>query len=204
MKNKKFKKISKNIYEVENVFPKKVAEKIFSKFKKNDSKSWKLIIQKKPENYSTLFKNYSKFLPDEDEIYLAKFYRSNKLRNNPYIKQSIQKFILPLFKKYLKYNIKSYEIRCHKLKKNNHIRLHFDDYAGSYSANLNFNKTWKWDWGGILSIPGGNNGKKLFSICPGWNSLNIYLSGKKNTPHFVTPVQSFAKSPRYSITIFIK
>ena len=34
MKNKKFKKISKNIYEVENVFPKKVAEKIFSKFKK--------------------------------------------------------------------------------------------------------------------------------------------------------------------------
>ena len=56
MKNKKFKKISKNIYEAENVFPKKVAEKIFSKFKKNDSKSWKLIIQKKPENYSTLFK----------------------------------------------------------------------------------------------------------------------------------------------------
>ena len=204
MKSRKFKKISKNIYEVENVFPKKVAEKISSKFKKNDSKSWKLIIQKKPEHYSSLLKNYSKFLPDEDEIYLAKFYRSNKLRNNPYIKQSIQKFILPLFKKYLKYNIKSYEIRCHKLLKNNLFRLHFDDYAGAYAVTLNLNKTWKWDWGGILSIPAGKNEEKLYSICPNWNSINILFSGKKFTPHFVTPVQFFAKSPRYSITIFIK
>ena len=183
----------KYIYEIENVFPKKVAEKIFSEFKKNDSKSWKLIIQKKPEHYSTLLKNYSKFLPDEDETYLAKFYRSNKLRNNPYIKHSIQKFILPLFKKYLKYNIKSYEIRCHKLKKNNHIRLHFDDYAGAYAVTLNLNKTWKWDWGGILSIPAGKNEEKLYSISPTWNSINILFSGKKFAPHFVTPVQPFAK-----------
>ena len=47
MKRKKFKKISKNIFEVENALPEKVAEKIFSEFKKNDSKSWKLITQKK-------------------------------------------------------------------------------------------------------------------------------------------------------------
>jgi len=204
MKRKKFKKISKNIFEVENALPEKVAEKIFSEFKKNDSKSWKLITQKNNAHYGHLLKNYSEFLPDEDEIYLAKFYRSDKLRNNPYIKSSIQKFILPLFKKYLKFNIKDYEIRCHKFEKNNHIRSHFDDYAGSYSANLNFNKTWKWDWGGILGIASDEKGEKLYSICPTWNSLNICLAGNKNTPHFVTPVQSFAKSPRYSITIFIK
>ena len=67
-----------------------------------------------------------------------------------------------------------------------------------------FNKTWKWDWGGILSIAGGNNSEKLYSILPNWNSMNIIYSGKSSSPHFVTPVQSFAKSPRYSITIFIK
>ena len=100
MKRKKFKKISKNIYEIENALPEKVAEKIFSEFKKNDSKSWKLITQKKTKHYSHVFKNNSEFLPDENEVYSAKFYRSDKLKNNPYIKLSIQKFILPLFKKY--------------------------------------------------------------------------------------------------------
>ena len=53
-----------------------------------------LLPKKKAEHYSHILKNYSEFLPDEDEIYLAKFYRSDKLRNNPYIKLSIQKFIL--------------------------------------------------------------------------------------------------------------
>ena len=47
MKSRKFKKISKNIYKVENVFPEKVAEKIFSKFNNLRSKSWKLVSQKK-------------------------------------------------------------------------------------------------------------------------------------------------------------
>ena len=94
--------------------------------------------------------------------------------------------------------------RCHKLIKNNLFRLHFDDYAGAYAVTLNLNKTWKWDWGGILSIPTGKNEEKLYSISPTWNSINILFSGKKFTPHFVTPVQPFAKSPRYSMTIFIK
>ena len=159
MKSRKFKKISKNIYKVENVFPEKVAEKIFSKFNNLRSKSWKLVSQKK-NHYSHVFKNSSEFLPDKDEIYLAKFYKSDELRNNPFIKRSIQKFILPLVKKYLKHNVTDYEIRCHKLEKNNHIRLHFDDYAGTYAATLNFNKTWRWDWGGILSIPNEKSGEK--------------------------------------------
>ena len=203
MKSRRFKKISKNIYKVENVFPEKVAEKIFSKFNNPRSKSWKLISQKK-NHYSHVFKNSSEFLPDKDEVYLAKFYRSDELRNNSYIKFSIKKFIFPLIKKYLKFNVKKYDIRCHKYVKNNLARLHFDDYAGTYAVTLNLNKTWKWDWGGILSIAGGNNSEKLYSILPNWNSMNIIYSGKSSSPHFVTPVQSFAKSSRYSMTIFVK
>ena len=203
MKSRKFKKISKNIYKVENVFPEKVAEKIFSKFNNLRSKSWKLVSQKK-NHYSHFFKNSSEFLPDKDEVYLAKFYRSDELRNNSYIKFSIKKFIFPLIKRYLKFNIKKYDIRCHKYVKNNLARLHFDDYAGKYAVTLNLNKTWKWDWGGILSIAGGNNSEKLYSILPNWNSMNIIYSGKSSSPHFVTPVQSFAKSSRYSMTIFVK
>ena len=204
MKRKKFKKISKNIYKIDNVFPEKVIEKIFFMYKNLDLKSWKLISQKKPHLYSSLFKNSSEFLPNKNEVYFAKFCRSDKLRNNPYIKFSIKKFIFPLLKKYLKFNVKQYDIRCHKYVKNNLARLHFDDYAGAYAITLNLNKTWKWDWGGILSVAGGNSGEELYSILPNWNSMNIVYSGKNSSPHFVTPVQPFAKSSRYSMTIFVK
>ena len=204
MKKTVMKKISNDIYEVQNVFPRNVIEKIYSKFHKHSLKSWKLIDQKKPTHYSTVFKNNSEFLPDKNEVYLAKFYRSDELRNNPYIINSLKKFVFPLLKKKLKFNMKEYDIRCHKFKKDNLARLHFDNYAGAYALTLNFNKKWKWDWGGILSVPESKNAEKLISILPKWNSLSIIYSGQNSSPHFVTPVQKFAKSSRYSITIFIK
>ena len=204
MKRKKFRKISKNIYKIDNVFPERVVEKIFFKFRNLDLKSWKIISQKKPHLYSTLFNNSSKFLPNKNEVYLAKFFRSDKLRNNSYIIFSIKKFIFPLLKKYLNFNVKEYDIRCHKFMKKNLARLHFDDYAGPYAITLNLNKTWKWDWGGILSVAEENNSEKLYSLLPNWNSMNIVYSNKHMSPHFVTPVQPFAKSSRYSITIFVK
>ena len=204
MKKNKFKKISPHIYEIQNVFPEKVAKKIFNKFKENNTNSWKLITQKKPRHYKTLLKNNLKLLPDENEIYLAKFYRNDKLSSNSYIVDSIKKFVFPLIKKYLKFNIKEYDIRCHKLMKNNLIRIHYDNYAAKFAITLNLNKNWKWDWGGILSVPSEKYAEKLYSILPGWNSLSVIYSGKNCSPHFVSPVQNFAKSSRYSITIFIK
>ena len=105
------------------------------------------------------------------------------------------------------YGLNYYEklrLKIYKYVKNNIARLHFDDYAGAYAITLNLNKTWKWDWGGILSVAGGNSGEELYSILPNWNSMNIVYSGKNSSPHFVTPVQPFAKSSRYSMTIFVK
>ena len=204
MKRKIIKKLSKDIYEIKNVFPKNVIEKIYFKFRELNASSWELIRQKKPSYYGTVFKNNTHFLPNKNETYVAKFYRSDKLKKNPYIVDSIEKFVLPLMKKNLKFNIKKYDIRCHKYTKDSLARIHFDDYAGSYALTLNLNKTWKWDWGGILSIPYSNNNEKLHSILPIWNSLSLIYSGKNNSPHFVTPVQKFAKSSRYSITIFVK
>ena len=204
MKRKKFTKISKNIYEIQNIFPKNVVEKIYSKFKNLNTKSWKLIDQNKPNYYNSVFKNNTVFLPNKNETYIAKFYRSEKLKKNSYIINSIKKFVFPIMKKNLKFNIKEYDIRCHKYIKDNLARIHFDNYAGYYALTLNLNKTWKWDWGGILSIPTSKNNEKLHSILPKWNSLSIIYSGKNNSPHFVTPVQKFAKSSRYSITIFVK
>ena len=51
MKSKKFKKISKNIYEIKNALPERVAKKILAEFKNHSYKSWKLISQKKPTHY---------------------------------------------------------------------------------------------------------------------------------------------------------
>ena len=174
MKSKKFKKISKNIYEIKNALPERVAKKILAEFKNHSYKSWKLISQKKPTHYSHVFKNSSKFLPNKEEVYLAKFYRNDKLKNNYFIDLSVKKFIFPLIKKYLKFNVKDYDIRCHKFIKNNFLRLHYDDYAGKYAITLNLNKTWKWDWGGILSIPAGKAEENMFSFCQ--KKIGQYIS----------------------------
>ena len=66
MKSKKFKKISKNIYEIKNALPERVAKKILAEFKNHSYKSWKLISQKKPTHYSHVFKNSSKFFKDDE------------------------------------------------------------------------------------------------------------------------------------------
>ena len=62
MQHKKFKKVKKNIYEVENIFPEEVINKMFSLFKNHNYKLWKLISQKRPNHYSHVFKSKSLFL----------------------------------------------------------------------------------------------------------------------------------------------
>ena len=52
MKAMKIKKITSEIYTAENVFPEKILTKIYSQFNNIESKSWKLISQKKPLIYN--------------------------------------------------------------------------------------------------------------------------------------------------------
>jgi len=194
-------KISKTITLVNKIFPHKVINEINKLFFRE--KKWKLINQVKKNHYSHIFKTKSKFMPDKNEVYYAKFYRSFELQNNLIIIKKINKYIIPVLK-ILNIKFKNMDIRCHKLKANNFIRSHFDHYAGKCAVNINLNKTWKADWGGNLCILDGGNFDKVKTLVPEYNSINITIlkQKKKINPHFVTKVEKFAKEPRFSITIF--
>ena len=96
------------------------------------------------------------------------------------------------------------DIRCHKFSSGNFFRVHMDGYAGGYAMTLSLNKNWKWDWGGILNITYGKNQEKLLSLLPKWNCINILNNYIHPSPHFLSPIQSYALETRYTITCFIK
>ena len=195
-------KKTNNLVLVKNVFPDNVCNKLYVLFKKD--KSWKLINQKRNNHYKHVFSSSSKIMPDRNEKYYAKFYKSLNLASNAYINQNIDKFIFPILKK-LKIQFKKKDLRCHKFKSKNFLRSHFDHYNSSYAININLNKKWKADWGGLLCVFNGKNFDKLETLGPEWNSVNILYSkrNQKKSPHFVTSVESYARESRYSITIFL-
>jgi Rps23 Pro-64 3,4-dihydroxylase Tpa1-like proline 4-hydroxylase len=195
-------KISKNIILINKIFPNKFINRINKLF--FEEKKWKLINQVRKSHYSYIFKNKSKFMPDKNEVYYAKFYRSFELQNNQIIIRIIKKYITPVLKK-LNIKFKNMDIRCHKFIENNFLRTHFDHYAGKCAVTINLNKNWKADWGGNLCILDGKNFDNVKILVPEYNSMNITISKnkkKKINPHFVTRVEKFAKEPRFSITIF--
>ena len=80
-------KILDNLIEESNVFPEEVCEEIEKKFRENNN--WKLKDQERKEHYSHVFKNDSKYLPEEHEFYLARFWENEELANDDFIKSSI-------------------------------------------------------------------------------------------------------------------
>jgi Rps23 Pro-64 3,4-dihydroxylase Tpa1-like proline 4-hydroxylase len=192
-----------NVFLFSKIFPENVATKVLNKFSINNN--WKFIFQERNNHYKHVFKNNSVFLPSKKEKYLAKFYRSDTLRSDKFIINSIYKFVLPILSKKFKITFKNIDIRCHKFLKNNFLRAHFDNYTAKLAVTINLNKEWKWDWGGILNIPYGKKFENNLSIIPTWNSMSVLCSikGRKESPHYVSAVQEFALKPRYTITIFL-
>ena len=190
-----------NLKHYESIFPENIAEEILHKFI-NESQ-WERIEQVREKHYSHVFKNNSSYLPDEDEKYLSSFWRSDKLAQDHEITNNINKYIIKKIEKDYHRKISKIDIRCHYFDIGDYFRIHFDSYAGSLAATINLSKNWKWDCGGFLCVPYGKNYEKISCMFPQWNSMNILDNSKDFSPHFVTPIQNFAKSKRYTITLFI-
>jgi hypothetical protein len=199
---KKIQKLSNNFYQVSNIFSQKACNKILKLFIKE--KRWKFINQVRKNHYNHVFKSNEKLAPSRNEYYYAKFYRNENLQNNSYIQEQLKKEVVPILKR-LKIKYKKFDIRCHKFLNGNFLRMHYDHYAGTYAVTINLNKEWKWDWGGLLCVVNEKKFDVVKALCPQWNSMNLLCSFNKNksSPHFVTSVEKYALSPRYSITVFI-
>ena len=196
------KKHLKNVVEVQNFLKESDLLKILKKFK--NCKKWKKIQQVREKHYSHIFRSKSPYLPSKNEKYLSSFYRSQNLENDKFIKDTINQNLLKFFNKQYKITDIDIDIRCHKFSTGNFFRVHMDGYAGGYAMTLSLNKNWKWDWGGILNITYGKNQKELLSLLPKWNCVNILNNYIHPSPHFLTPIQSYALETRYTITCFIK
>ena len=194
-------KILDNLIEESNVFPEEVCEEIEKKFRENNN--WKLKDQERKEHYSHVFKNDSKYLPEEHEFYLARFWENEELANDDLIKSSVNNYVKDKIIKIYNKKISKIDIRPHKFKIGDYFRVHFDAYAGSIAVNISLNKNWKWDWGGILCVAHGENNKNLVGLIPKWNTMNILDNFIDRSPHFVTPIQNFAKDERLTMTFFV-
>ncbi len=191
-----------NVCEIENFFTEEDASKILEKFMKD--KNWTHILQEKSKHYSHVFKNNSKYMPDESETYLSSFWRNDNLSNDEFIKEKIITAIKKYFYEIFKIQNLEIDIRCHKFKHKDFFRIHMDGYAGGYALTISLNKNWKWDWGGVLNILHGKEESLILGLLPKWNCANILNNNIHPSPHFVNQIQDYAKTSRYSITCFVK
>ena len=141
-----------------------------------------------------------KRFPSSDEIYEANFWSSNEVVNNEYYKNLFEERIKPLFLK-LHGEAGAFRHQATKVKNNgkNFIRAHYDDYMGYTGYILFFTELdWKYDWGGQFQI---STKDGVVSIFTEPNRL-ILINHSKRMPHWVTPVNVWAKEDRNNINGF--
>lgn len=187
---------------VDDVLPLELANKINEIYSEN--KEWELINQSRENHYNTILKSDNEFLPHSNECYFAKFNRSKSLESTDIIKDIFNNYFVPLLKQVSPFKMNEFDVRCYKLDKTDHYRSHNDDYAGTVNFIYYVNKEWIWDWGGILNILSHEDKEFCQSIFPKFNRVVLLNNKVFKAPHFVSTVEKFALSPRYSIVSFNK
>jgi Rps23 Pro-64 3,4-dihydroxylase Tpa1-like proline 4-hydroxylase len=187
---------------INNVLPIDLAEQIYQVYQ--EETNWGLINQSRENHYSHVFKSPNPFLPQDKEVYTARFNRSNSLESTNLIKDTFYNYFVPLLKKISPFPLTEYDIRCHKQDIGDHFRVHTDDYAGEINLIYYVNKDWRWDWGGILNVLSHEHHESIQSIFPKFNIVVLLNNKVFRAPHFVSTVEPFALNPRYSIVAFNK
>lgn len=159
------------------------------------------ISQTRRRYYSEVFEAKSALLPDGDEVYSSKFWRSRYLEGSDPIRTVVDDEILPIVEALTGYSIKSKDLRAYKMSKGGHFRIHQDAYAGKVGFIWYLSKGWKIDWGGLL-ITQGEDGPPTVVI-PRWNQLVIMDHKYGRVPHTVTHVTEFAKEARMMLVGFL-
>ena len=183
---------------IDNFLPISVINKLETLF--INQNEWEYLEQTRENHYKHVFKMNSSYFPEKDEVYLAKFYRSNILERE--IIKIFDDFFKPKLNEISNSNLLEFDTRCYKLESGDFYRTHIDDYAGTVGCVYYLNKRWCWDWGGILHIGGEDD--ELKSIFPKYNRIVILNNKKFRFPHFISPVTDYAKSSRYTIVSFNK
>ena len=202
MINHKKKLVTNGYTIIDDILPLDLAKSISEAYKSNID--WEYIDQIRPDHYGHVFKSDNLALPQESEVYTAKFNRSDTLRNSEIVKQAFDNYFVPILKELSPFPVDEFDIRCYKLDTGDHYRTHYDGYAGKINIIYYVNDNWRWDWGGVLNILSSNDPDYCYPIFPKFNRVVLLNNQSFSAPHYVSSVEKFAQNPRYSIVSFNK
>jgi len=200
--NHKEKLVTNGYTIIDDILPLDLAKSISEAYKSNID--WEYIDQFRPDHYGHVFKSDNLALPQESEVYTAKFNRSDTLRNSEIVKQAFDNYFVPILKELSPFPVDEFDIRCYKLDTGDHYRTHYDGYAGKINIIYYVNDNWRWDWGGVLNILSSNDPDYCYPIFPKFNRVVLLNNQSFSAPHYVSSVEKFAQNPRYSIVSFNK
>lgn len=187
---------------IDNFLPDHIATELYTMY--SSEIVWEQQDQVREKHYSHVFKMHHESLPQEGEHYIAKFGRSFNIEKSIRFKEIYKQYVLEALSTASAKNLTTADTRCYQLIAGDLYRTHIDAYAADVGLVYYINKTWRWDWGGILHITQDNDNtcNNLTSILPKFNRAVVLNHGIFRFPHFVSSVESFAKEPRYSIVSF--
>jgi hypothetical protein len=185
---------------VDDFLPIKIAENLESLYLRR-SNEWELNDQIRDQKYGKgkhgLFRTEAPYFPGEDEAYTAKFWWSKNLGDG--IKDVFDEYFKPVLKKFSRLQLTEYDVRCYKLDRGCHYRVHFDYWAANIGCIYYVNKKWVWDWGGILHVGLGDSVDSVTPIFPKFNRAIFLDHGGFRIPHFISHVTDYAQNPRFSL-----
>jgi hypothetical protein len=185
---------------VDDFLPIEIAENLESLYLRR-SNEWKLNDQIRDQKYGKgkhgLFRTEAPYFPGEDEAYSAKFWWSKNLGDR--IKDVFDEYFKPVLKGISRLKLTKYDVRCYKLDRGCHYRVHFDYWAANIGCIYYVNKKWVWDWGGILHVGLGDSVDLVTPIFPRFNRAIFIDHGGFRIPHFISHVTDYAQNPRFSL-----
>lgn len=153
------------------------------------------ITQVRRRHYSHVQKMDGALLPNEDEVYRARFSRSGYLERHERVRYLVEGTLLPIVAQVSGRPAGSYDLRAYRMDTGDHLRLHVDDYAADVGFVYHLSAKWCWDWGGVMTVI---RGERANSVAPVFNQLVVINHGLR-LPHFVTPITDYALQPRYQL-----
>lgn len=184
---------------VDDFLPEDIASRIFDIW--DGVEDWNQIDQVREKHYQHVFKTDNPYLPREDEFYMAKFDRCERLEGDEEFSELFKTYFRASMIDLSEHPLTEHDIRCYRLKEGDFYRSHIDDYAGQIGCIYYINKRWVWDWGGILHVST-DEIDRIDSMLPKYNSVVFLNHGGFRFPHFISEVSRWAKNPRYTMVSF--
>jgi Rps23 Pro-64 3,4-dihydroxylase Tpa1-like proline 4-hydroxylase len=188
---------------VDDFLPNEKAEELYELYASEEE--WEHHDQVREGHFKHVFQTInSPYFPGEEEAYMAKFGRSEKLEQNTELKNIFNDYFKPALAGVSRLALSDYDVRCYQLKQGDFYRTHIDDYAGDIGCIYYINKKWVWDWGGILHVGSDEDNEAITALFPKFNRAIFVDHGGFRFPHFISTVSEFAQNPRYTMISFNK